>query len=65
MKVTIDRFEEDIAVLLLPDGTVLNAPAKLFCEANEGDTVNITVDKEDTASRKKRVEGLMDSLFKD
>jgi len=42
MKVIIDRFEEDIAVVEL-DGKMLNAPRALFAEAREGDTVEITV----------------------
>ena len=42
MKVIIDRFEENIAVVEL-DGEMLNAPRALFEGAREGDTVEITV----------------------
>lgn len=42
MKVIIDRFEEDLAVVEL-DGEMLNAPRALFAGANEGDTVELTV----------------------
>lgn len=42
MKVIIDRFEEDIAVVEL-DGEMLHAPRALFREAKEGDTVELTV----------------------
>ena len=44
MRVIIDRFEEDIAVLELDKGNRrLNAPKELFKGAHEGDTVEITV----------------------
>ena len=42
MRVIIDRFEEDIAVVEA-DGRMLNAPRALFPEAREGDAVEITV----------------------
>lgn len=42
MKVIIDRFEEDIAVVEL-DGKMLHAPRALFAQAQEGDTVELTV----------------------
>ena len=42
MKVIIDRFEEEIAVVEL-DGEMLHAPRALFAEAKEGDTVELTV----------------------
>lgn len=42
MKVIIDRFEGNIAVVEL-NGEMLNAPRALFAEAQEGDTVELTV----------------------
>ena len=42
MKVIIDRFEGNIAVAEL-NGEMLNAPRALFSEAQEGDTVELTV----------------------
>ena len=44
MKVIIDRFEGDIAVLEC-NGEMLNAPAKLFENAKEGDHIEISVIK--------------------
>ena len=41
MKVIIDRFEEDIAVVEL-DGEMLHAPRALFAGCEEGDAVEIT-----------------------
>lgn len=42
MKVIIDRFEEDIAVVEL-DGKMYDAPRALFADAHEGDAAAITV----------------------
>ena len=42
MKVIIDRFEENIAVVEL-DGEMLHAPRALFADAQEGDTVELRV----------------------
>lgn len=42
MKVIIDRFEEDIAVVEL-DGEMLHAPRALFAGAREGDAAEITI----------------------
>lgn len=65
MKVTIDRFEGEFAVVELPDKTFINVPKQLFSEAEESDVIDITVDKSETDVRKKRINGLMDDLFKD
>jgi len=40
MRVIIDRIEEDIAVVEL-NGEMYRAPAQLFGDAREGDTVEI------------------------
>ena len=42
MRVIIDRFEGDTAVVEL-DGETMNAPRALFAEAKEGDAVVISV----------------------
>ncbi len=42
MKVIIDRFEENIAVVEL-NGEMLNAPRALFGEAREGDVVELRI----------------------
>ena len=65
MKVTIDRFEGAFAVVELPDKTFINVPKQLFSEAEESDVIDITIDKNETNERKKRISGLMDDLFRD
>jgi len=65
MKVIIDRFEGDYAVVELPNETFIDVPKALFPEAKEGDVIDITVDMEDTEKRKDRIKDLMKELFND
>ena len=65
MKVIIDRFEGDFAVVELPDKTFINVPKQLFLDAKESDVIDITIDKSETNNRKEKIKGLMDELFKD
>jgi len=65
MKVTIDRFEGEFAIIELPDQTFINVPKQLFPGANERDGIDITIDSKETAKRKKRIGALMNDLFKD
>ncbi len=66
MKWIIDRIENNTAVCEIEDGTAidvnLNALPK---EIKEGDVLNISVDKEETESRKEKISKLMNDLFKD
>lgn len=43
MKIIIDRFESEYAIIETQDGEHLSVPKKLFEGAKEGDTVEITV----------------------
>ncbi len=43
MKIIIDRFESEYAIIEMQDGEHLSVPKKLFDNALEGDTVEITV----------------------
>lgn len=60
MKVTIDRFEGDFAVVELPDGSYADLPKIFVPEAAEGDFVNIEAEKgTDRAERNRnRLRGL-------
>lgn len=64
MKIVIDRFEGDFAVVELPDQTFINVPIKLFSSPEEGDVYNIIKDEEETALNKKSIEELVNKLFK-
>jgi len=67
MKAVIDRFEGELAVLLLGDKGEfrLNFPLSLLpADCREGDVLNISIerDPEATQQTKERVSNLMDKL---
>lgn len=66
MKVTVDRFEGKIAVLLVrPEETcTILFPKKLLPGVEEGDVLEITVRKEmgDTEDARERVSSLIEKL---
>jgi hypothetical protein len=65
MDVVIDRFEENLAIVEAPDGAFYTLDRALLPGAKEGDVVSITINKDETEARRKRIRGLMDSLFED
>ena len=65
MKVIIDRFEGDYAVVEVNVGKFVSLPRILVPDAKEGDVISITIDKEETERRKKHIRNLMDNLFID
>ena len=65
MKIVIDRFEGNIAVCELEDGSLVNAPAVLFKGAREGDIVLIEIQKEESRERKKSLDKRLKGLFRD
>jgi hypothetical protein len=63
----IDRFEGDWAIIEF-DGKTFNLPKIILpTDVKEGDVVDIkiTIDRKATASRKKSIDKLADSLFED
>ena len=65
MKVIIDRFEGDYAVVEIEEGKFVNMPAILLPNAKEGDVVIIEISEGDTNQRKKNLEKRLKKLFKD
>ena len=65
MKVIIDRFEGDYAVVELDEGKFLNMPKELVPFAKEGDVIKITVDQDETKKRSEHITDLMANLCKD
>lgn len=64
MKVIIDRFEGEYAVVELDDRSICNMPTKLLPEgAKEGSVLKIEVDVESTENRKGKIQKLMDELW--
>jgi len=65
MKIIIDRFEGDFAVVEMPDRTMYNLPISLFPNAKEGNVISIEVDVEETKKRRVNAEKLMDEVWDD
>ena len=66
MKIIIDRFEGELAVVELPNGNMINCPkAILPGDAKEGDIISIVVDEKPTEEKKKSLTDRMNRLFKD
>lgn len=64
MRVIIDRFEGEFAVVEMPDKTTVNMPAVLLPEnAAEGDVLEITIDHEESQKRKEKISRLMEELW--
>ena len=66
-KVTLDRIEEDTAVLLVRDEELLKINIPLFLlplESREGDILDITItkDTQETENAKERVSALLEKL---
>ncbi len=65
MKVIIDRFEGDYAVVELDVGKCVNIPKILIPDAKEGDVIKIIIDRETTEERKKQIQELVNNVFED
>ena len=61
----IDRFEGNFAVIETSDGMVNIPISDIPPNSKEGDILFMTVDSDTTKQRKRRIDGLMDSLFSD
>ena len=66
MRVTIDRFEGDFAVVETEGEIFANLPMALVPDgAREGSVIEITLNDEETKKKKKSAESLMNRLFHD
>lgn len=45
MKIIVDRIEENTAVVELENGVMLSVPKEIIADANEGDSITLTVEK--------------------
>ena len=59
MKVIIDRFEGEYAVVEIEVGKCVNIPKILLPDSKEGDIVKIEIDKDNSQKRKKHIQELM------
>jgi hypothetical protein len=65
MKVIIEQFIGEYAIVELPNQIMIDVPRILFEGAVEGDVIDISIDISATKVRKNNVEQLMKSLFLD
>lgn len=66
MRIIVDRFEGNIAVVELEDGNIIDCPKALLPpNANEGSVINITVDEKATEEKLQKLTNRMNRLFKD
>ena len=66
MRIIVDRFEGNIAVVELENGQMIDCPKTLLPpSAKEGSIINITVDENATSEKLQRVTERMNKLFKD
>lgn len=65
MKVIIDRFEGEYAIVEIELGNFVNIPKILLPNAKEGDVVKIEIDNNETELQRKKIENLMENVFKD
>lgn len=64
MEVIIDRFEGDYAVVELDTREMVDLPRRLVpIDAEEGDVLEIRVNKKETHSRRERIERLCEDLW--
>ncbi len=63
MKVILDRFEEDFALVELENKEIVNIPRILVSEAEEGDIIEIRICKEETRQRQEEIEKIANDLF--
>ncbi len=64
MKFIIDRFEEDMAVVELEDGEMVDIPRQVLPrDAEEGDVLVIFIDIDETEARRRRIEDKFRNLF--
>ena len=65
MKVIIDRFEGDYAIVEIAVGEFVNIPKILLSNAKEGDVIEISKDSKETINRKRNIQKLMNDVFED
>ena len=65
MKLTVDRIEEDKVVLENESGQSAPVPAFLLPKVSEGDVLDISVNFEETKTRRNEVRERMNRLWKD
>ena len=65
MRLVIDRFEADYAILIDDNENSYNIDKRLFKDNKEGDIIYITYDKDETERQKDKINKLVNKLFEE
>ena len=65
MQFVVDRIENDVMILEGEEEVFYEVPKKLIPDANEGDCIDISINREATEKRRESVRRLMEELFED
>ena len=65
MKVIVDRIEGSHVVVEIEKGKMSTLPLELIPTIEEGDIIDITISKKESAKRKKKIEKLIAEVFDD
>ncbi len=65
MRVILDRYEGDYAVVELESGELVNMPRMLAMNAEEGDIIELRILEKETDERKAYIQNLANQLFED
>jgi phosphoribosylformylglycinamidine (FGAM) synthase PurS component len=64
LKIIIDRFEDNFAIVELENKTMVNMPKKLVPEnAVEGDVLEIRINHQETKNRKEKIKKMCEDLW--
>lgn len=64
MKVIVDRFEGEYAVVEMENMEMCDMPRILIPNAKEGDVIEIKISVDDVNERKEQIDALANKLFK-
>jgi len=62
VRVIIDRFEGEYALVEMEDGSMVPVTARLFPGAREGDVIEIRIDRAETARRRQLIAELKQKI---
>ncbi len=65
MRVILDRYEGNYAVVEIESGEFVNMPRVLAMNAEEGDIIELRILEKETKERKAYIQNLADQLFED
>lgn len=65
MRVIIDRFEGNYAIVEMNIGNMCVIPRKLIPDAKENDVIDIDINEEETIKRKEEISELSKKVFEE